>query len=105
MTIDVRALSNVMDFLVICSGTSNRHVKALAENVVVKAKAAGFMPVGIEGEAVGEWVLVDLGDVVVHVMLPGTRDFYDLERLWVSEPDTTSARSGTAPGDADARKD
>ena len=105
MTIDVRELSNVMDFLVICSGTSNRHVKSLAENVVVKAKAAGFMPVGIEGEDAGEWVLVDLGDVVVHVMLPGTRDFYDLERLWVTTPDASPARSGGAPGDADARTD
>lgn len=82
VTLDVRSLSNVMDYLVISSGTSNRHVKALAENVALKAKAAGNPPLGVEGADAAEWVLVDLGDVVVHVMQPAARDFYDLERLW-----------------------
>jgi len=85
VTLDVRDLSNVMDYLVISSGTSNRHVKSLAENVAVKAKAAGNPPIGIEGQDAAEWVLVDLGDVVVHVMQPATRDFYDLERLWAAQ--------------------
>jgi ribosome-associated protein len=84
VTVDVSSLTDVMDYLVIASGTSNRHVKSLAENVATEAKKRGVRPLGIEGEDAGEWVLVDLGDVVVHVMLPATRDFYDLERLWTA---------------------
>lgn len=89
VTVDVRELSNVMDYLIISSGTSNRHVKSLAQNVALKAKESGHRPLGTEGEDAGEWVLVDLGDVVVHVMQPATRDFYDLERLWTSTGNTT----------------
>lgn len=81
---DVSEITDVMDYLVIASGSSNRHVKSLANNVSLEAKKGGVRPLGIEGEKTGEWVLVDLGDVVVHVMLPATRDFYDLERLWSS---------------------
>ena len=82
VSMDVSELTDVMDYLVIASGSSNRHVKSLATNVSVEVKKRGLMPLGIEGEQGGEWVLVDLGDVVVHVMLPDTRDLYDLERLW-----------------------
>jgi len=84
VTVDVRKLTDVTDYLVIASGTSNRHVRSLADNVAVEAKKQGVRPLGVEGESAGEWVLVDYGDVVVHVMLPATRDFYDLERLWAS---------------------
>ena len=80
--LDVRELTDVMDYLVIASGTSNRHVKALAENVTDEARGRGVRPLGVEGQDSAEWVLVDFGDVVVHIMLPATRDFYDLERLW-----------------------
>lgn len=86
--VDVRGLSSVMDFLVVASGNSSRHVKSLADNVVVKAKEAGCPPIGVEGENDADWVLVDLGDVVVHVMQPAARSFYDLERLWSGEPET-----------------
>jgi ribosome-associated protein len=84
VTLDVAGMTDVMDFLVIASGTSSRHVKSLANNVCMEAKKQGMRPLGVEGEGAGEWVLVDFGDVVVHVMLPATRDFYDLERLWVN---------------------
>ncbi len=80
--LDVQGLTDVMDYLVIASGTSNRHVKSLADNVLVCAKERGCRPIGVEGQDGAEWVLVDFGGVVVHVMLPATRDFYDLERLW-----------------------
>lgn len=81
-TLDVRHLTSLCDVMIIASGTSTRHVKALADEVQVKAKAAGFPPVGVEGERDAEWVLIDLAGVIVHVMLPATRTFYDLERLW-----------------------
>ena len=87
--VDVRGLSSVMDFLVVASGSSSRHVKSLADNVVVKAKEAGCPPIGVEGETDADWVLVDLGDVVVHVMRPAARSFYDLERLWSGEPESS----------------
>lgn len=80
--IDVRGQTSITDFLVIASGTSNRHVKSMADEVVVAAKLLENPPIGVEGEREGEWVLVDLGDVVVHLMLPRTREFYGLERMW-----------------------
>lgn len=80
--IDVRGRSDVTDLLVIASGTSSRHVRSIAEEVVTRSKAGGWPPLGVEGADEGEWVLVDLGDIVVHVMQPRTREFYGLERLW-----------------------
>ena len=80
--IDVRGKTSVTDHLVIASGTSTRHVKSIADEVVRHAKKLDCMPLGVEGEREAEWVLVDLGDVVVHVMLPRVREFYALERLW-----------------------
>lgn len=80
--LDVRGKSNVTDYMVIASGTSNRHVKSAAENVMVDAKKAGVELLGSEGLEASEWALVDLGDVVVHVMQEPTRALYDLERLW-----------------------
>ena len=80
--IDVRGKSSVCDFMVIASGTSTRHVKSIADEVVRFAKKLDVMPLGVEGEREAEWVLVDLGDVVVHAMLPRVREFYALERLW-----------------------
>ena len=94
--VDVRGLSSVMDFLVIASGNSSRHIKSLADNVVVKAQAAGCLPIGVEGENAADWVLVDLGDVVVHVMQPAARSFYDLERLWSGEPEVSTEQDVVA---------
>lgn len=84
--LDVSRLTSVTDLMVIASGTSTRHVAALANNVVEKAKSAGLQPLGVEGENGSDWVLVDMGEMVIHVMLPETRQLYDLERLWADLP-------------------
>jgi len=84
--LDVRDMTTVTDYMVVASGTSNRHVKALIDNVAEKAKAAGHRPIGIEGEEGGEWILLDLRDTLVHVMLPKVREFYNLEKLWSISP-------------------
>lgn len=81
-TLDVKGVSSVTDFMVVADANSTRQVSAIARHVVEKAKSAGQYPLGVEGENDGEWVLVDLGDVIVHIMQPGIRDFYQLEKLW-----------------------
>jgi len=80
--LDVRSMTSMTDYMIVASGTSNRHVRALIENVAEQAKAAGHRPIGVEGEEGGEWVLLDLQDALVHVMLPKVREFYNLEKLW-----------------------
>ena len=94
VVLDVRGNTSVTDFMVIASGTSNRHVASMANNVVVNVKEQGVRPLGVEGQAGSEWVLVDLGDIVVHIMQPATRQFYDLERLWSDLPEDSVVESG-----------
>ena len=90
--LNVQRMTSVTDWMIVASGTSSRHVQALVDNVAEKAKAAGHRPLGVEGESGGEWVLLDLQDALVHVMLPKVREFYNLEKLWSIRP----------PGDAAA---
>jgi ribosome-associated protein len=90
LQLDVSSISNVSDAIVIASGTSTRHVKALADNVAEEARKAGFRPIGVEGERDAEWILIDLGFVLVHVMLPTARKFYDLESLWRTAPESVA---------------
>lgn len=101
LALDVRKLTSIADFMVIVTGTSNRHVKALVDSVVEAATAAGSKPFGIEGLETNEWVLVDLGDVLVHVMQAEPRAFYDLERLW-SEVPAGAVSAAQAPAGAEA---
>jgi ribosome-associated protein len=96
-TIDVRGKTSITDFMLIASGTSSRHVKSLVDNVLEKAKEQGVRPLGSEGLDSGEWALLDLGDIVVHVMLPTARQFYDLERLWQGA-EQTRAQFSAEPG-------
>ncbi len=85
--LDVRGLTDVTDTLVVASGNTTRQVKALAENVIERCRVLGVRPIGVEGMDTAEWVLVDLGDLVLHVMLPATRAFYELEKLWSLRPE------------------
>jgi len=89
--LDVRGLTDIADVMIIASGNSDRHVKSIADRVVEKARESGFRPLGKEGERDGEWVLVDLQDIIVHVMLPRVREFYGLERLWDNGTETATA--------------
>jgi ribosome-associated protein len=91
--LDVRGLTDVADTMVIASGTSDRHVRSVAKNVVEKTKAAGFRPHGVEGQQDSDWVLIDLHDMIVHVMLPRTREFYGLEKLWDMTATKRAARA------------
>ncbi len=90
--LDVRGLTDIADYMVIASGTSDRHVRSVAQRVVEKTKEAGFRPHGLEGLKDGDWVLIDLSEMIVHVMLPRVREFYGLEKLW----DLTAKRTARA---------
>ncbi|GMV30324.1 MAG: hypothetical protein AMXMBFR59_24490 [Rhodanobacteraceae bacterium] len=91
--LDVRGKTSIADYIVVSSGTSTRHVKSIADEVIKYAKKAGMQPLGVEGQREAEWVLVDLGDIIVHIMLPRVREFYGLERLWTvgSDADAEAA--------------
>lgn len=91
--VDVRGKSNVTDVMVFASGNSTRQVVSLATHVAERAKQEGLQPLGVEGADQGDWVLVDLGDVVVHVMRPEVRDFYQIEKLWSVEGDAEQANA------------
>ena len=89
--LNVKRMTSVTDWMIVASGTSSRHVHALVDNVAQRAKAAGHRPTGIEGESGAEWVLLDLQDALVHVMLPKVREFYNLEKLWSIAPSSDAA--------------
>ncbi len=91
--LDVRGLTDIADFMVIASGTSDRHVRSVAQRVVEKAKESGFRPHGVEGQQDGDWVLIDLNEMIVHVMLPRVREFYGLEKLWDMTATKRAARA------------
>lgn len=103
VSIDVREFTDMMDSMVVATGSSNRQVKSLASNVAVEGKKAGFQLIGVEGDDTSEWILVDFGDVTIHVMLPATRSFYDLERLWALRPgDRPTSADDEIASDGDA---
>jgi ribosome-associated protein len=91
--LDVRGLTDIADYMVIASGTSDRHVRSVAQRVVEKTKEAGFRPHGVEGQQDGDWVLIDLSAMIVHVMLPRVREFYGLEKLWDMTATRRAARA------------
>ena len=92
--LDVHDMTSITDYMIVASANSNRHLKALANSVIDKARQAGQRPLGVEGESGGEWALVDLGDAIVHIMLPAIRDFYQIEKLW--SLDISTAADGEA---------
>jgi ribosome-associated protein len=91
--LDVRGLTDIADFMVIASGTSDRHVRSVAQRVVERTKEAGFRPHGVEGQQDSDWVLIDLSEMIVHVMLPRVREFYGLEKLWDMTATQRAARA------------
>jgi ribosome-associated protein len=94
--IDVSGQNPLTDLFVVASGNSTRHIKSMAENLIFKAKSAGCPPLGVEGDRDSEWVLVDLNDVIVHLMLPQTRAFYNLEKLWEASSERRSSAAQPA---------
>ena len=92
--LDVRGLTDIADAMIVASGTSDRHVRAIADRVIEKARDTGRRPLGVEGQRDGEWVLVDLQDVLLHVMLPRVREFYAIEQLW-DMPEKAHKASGS----------
>ncbi len=92
--LDVKPLTSMADYMIVASGTSTRHVKAVADRVQDDIRKLGVKPVGVEGAQASEWILVDLNDVIVHVMTPDTRRFYDLEKLWSMSPVGKSQQEG-----------
>jgi ribosome-associated protein len=95
--LDVRELTDIADAMIVASGTSDRHVRAIAQRVLEKAREAGLRALGVEGQRDGEWVLVDLQDVLLHVMLPRVREFYSIEQLWEAPSGTPRRASSTPP--------
>ncbi len=92
--LDVRHLTSITDAMIITSGRSDRHVRAIADALIERCKEAGIRPLGVEGMESSEWVLVDFADAIVHVMLPKTREFYEIEKLWdLSKPRSEAAES------------
>ncbi len=91
--LDVGKLTSITDYMIVASGTSDRHVRSLVNNVIEQAGKRGLKPIGVEGERQAQWALVDLGDVVVHVMLPDVREFYQLEKLWDFSEEQDSGRA------------
>jgi len=100
-SLDVRELTSVVDYMVIATGTSTRQVKALADNVIVEAKKSGFNPLSSEGQNSADWILIDFGDISVHVMLPDARELYDLERLWHHSAELRSSNKGSEIKDSE----
>jgi ribosome-associated protein len=99
LVLDLRGISSVAEFFVILTGTSDRHVVAVAENVMDAFKAVGIKALGDEGTREGKWVLLDYGEIVVHVFLEPVREYYDIERLWIDAPRLDLDSPGDAPGD------